>query len=59
MAEQLIGIASKTYRAGESGYLQYLQSLEQAIRIKLSYLENLNQYNQLAFEIEYLQLPVN
>ncbi|MFW5761830.1 MAG: efflux RND transporter permease subunit, partial [Cyclobacteriaceae bacterium] len=59
MAEQLISIAGKTYQAGESGYLQYLQSLEQAIRIKLSYLESLNQYNHLAFEIKYLQIPVN
>lgn len=59
MADQLISIADKTYRAGESGYLQYLQSLEQAIRIKLSYLESLNQYNQLAFELKYLSLPEN
>jgi len=59
MANQLISIAEKSYRAGDTGYLQYLQSLEQALRIKMSYLQNLNEYNQVAFELKYLQLPIN
>ena len=56
MARELIEIAESSYREGETGYLQYLQSIEQSIRIRISYLENLNQYNQAAFELKYLQL---
>ena len=59
MADQLISIAEKSYRTGETGYLQYLQSLEQALRIKMSYLKNLNDYNQVSFELKYLQIPQN
>ncbi|MGK7397096.1 MAG: CusA/CzcA family heavy metal efflux RND transporter [Candidatus Cyclobacteriaceae bacterium M3_2C_046] len=55
MARELEQVSGRQYQEGESGYLQYIQSLQQAARIRLSYLDNLNQYNQTAFELKYIQ----
>jgi cobalt-zinc-cadmium resistance protein CzcA len=57
MAVEIVDMANKSYLNGESGYLQYIESLESAKQINLSYLENLNQYNQTVLEIQYLINP--
>ncbi|MDH3711959.1 MAG: efflux RND transporter permease subunit, partial [Cyclobacteriaceae bacterium] len=57
MAEEIIQMAKKSYLSGETGYLQYIQSLESAEQINLSYLDNLNLYNQTVLEIQYLINP--
>ena len=54
MAEEIVEMAEKSYLSGETGYLQYIQSLESARQINLNYLKNLNQYNQTVLEIKYL-----
>ncbi|MDN5217031.1 CusA/CzcA family heavy metal efflux RND transporter [Fulvivirgaceae bacterium BMA12] len=54
MADEIIGMAQKSYLSGETDYLQYIQSLESASQINLGYLESLNQYNQTVLEIQYL-----
>jgi len=46
--------ARKAYRGGEIGYIEYLQSLRNAITIKSNYLQSLNQYNQSVVKIEFL-----
>jgi len=46
--------AHKAYKSGEIGYLEYLQSLKNAIGIKTNYLQILNQYNQSVLKIEFL-----
>ncbi|MDN5204983.1 CusA/CzcA family heavy metal efflux RND transporter [Fulvivirgaceae bacterium BMA10] len=54
MADEIFELASKSYTLGETDYLQYVQSLKSAQEITLSYLENLNQYNQAILELKYL-----
>ena len=42
------------YKAGETGYSEYLLNLERARRLRLDYLDALLQYNQTVIELEYL-----
>ncbi len=53
-ADLLIAQSRKAYRAGEIGYVEYLQSLKTALSIKNNYLLSLTQYNQSIIKIEYL-----
>lgn len=53
-ADLILNQAQKAYRAGEIGYIEYLQSLRNAVAIKSSYLQALNQYNQSIIKVEYL-----
>jgi len=46
--------ASKAFRAGEIGYIEYLQSLRTAIEIKTNYLMGLQQHNLSIIKIEFL-----
>ena len=43
----------KAYREGETGYLEYLDSLEQAVKVKLQYLEAKYNFHVLKVELEY------
>ncbi len=54
MAREIVKVAQRSYHSGETGYLQYIQSLESASRIQLAYLENLNHFNQTVLELKYL-----
>jgi cobalt-zinc-cadmium resistance protein CzcA len=42
------------YKAGETGYSEYLLNLERARRLRLDYLDALLQHNQTVIELEYL-----
>ncbi|MGI4734148.1 MAG: CusA/CzcA family heavy metal efflux RND transporter [Janthinobacterium lividum] len=42
------------YKAGETGYSEYLLNLERARRLRLDYLNALLQHNQSVIELEYL-----
>jgi cobalt-zinc-cadmium resistance protein CzcA len=53
-ANLIITQSGKAYKAGEIGYVEYLQSLKNAISIKSNYLLSLTQYNQSVLKIEYL-----
>ena len=53
-AELILVQAGKAYRGGEIGYIEYLQSLKNAIAIKSNYLQSLNLYNQSVVKIEFL-----
>ncbi len=53
-ADLLISQSRKAYRAGEIGYIEYLQSLKTALSIKNNYLLSLTQYNQSIIKIEFL-----
>jgi heavy metal efflux system protein len=46
--------ARKAYRGGEIGYVEFLQSLRNAINIKSNYLQALHQYNLSVIRIEFL-----
>jgi outer membrane protein TolC len=53
-AETIITTATRSYEAGEIGYIIYMQSLNQAFEIKLSYLETVRNYNQSIIQLNYL-----
>jgi len=47
-------LATLAYKAGETGYSDYLLHLERARRLRLDYLDALLQHNQTIIELEYL-----
>ncbi|MCX8490397.1 MAG: TolC family protein [Cyclobacteriaceae bacterium] len=53
-ADLLITQSRKAYRAGEIGYVEYLQSLKTALSIKNNYLLSLTHYNQSIIKLEFL-----
>ncbi|MBT8245812.1 CusA/CzcA family heavy metal efflux RND transporter, partial [Winogradskyella sp.] len=59
LKNQIIKTANRTFKEGEIDFFQYVQSLETASEIELSYLENLNTYNQTVITINHLTLNIN
>lgn len=53
-AELILKQSQAAFRGGEIGYAEYLLGLKNAISIKESYLQTLNEYNQRIIFIEYL-----
>jgi len=56
LKNEIIKTANRTFKEGEIDFFQYLQSIETAKEIELSYLDNLNMYNQTIININYLTL---
>ena len=56
LKNEIIKTANRTFKEGEIDFFQYLQSIETAKEIELSYLDNLNTYNQTIININYLTL---
>ena len=56
LSEQLILTAERSFKEGEIDFFQYIQSIETAKEIELTYLENLNNYNQTIIAINFLTL---
>ncbi|MFL1010839.1 CusA/CzcA family heavy metal efflux RND transporter [Flavisericum labens] len=56
LSEEIIKTAERTFKEGEIDFFQYIQSIETATDIELTYLENLNAYNQTIIAINYLIL---
>lgn len=56
LSEEILKTAHGSFRNGEIDFYQYIQSLESAYEIKLSYLDKLNTYNQTIITINYLTL---
>ena len=56
VASEILKTASSSYKNGEIDFFQYIQSIEVSNQITLDYLSNLNLYNQIALEINYLNL---
>ena len=53
---EIIKTANRNFAEGEIDFFQYIQSLETAKDIELSYLDNLNGYNQTVISINHLIL---
>lgn len=53
LANEIVDVAQRSYEAGEVGYLQYVQSMNEAINIRLGYLQTLLSHNLAAIEIMY------
>lgn len=47
-------LSTSAYKAGETGYSEYLLNLERARRLQLDYLDALLDLNQLTIELDYL-----
>jgi cobalt-zinc-cadmium resistance protein CzcA len=50
----ILSQSEKAYRAGEIGYLEFLQGLRTTAEIRSGYLEILNNYNQAVIRLEYI-----
>ncbi len=53
-AEIITKNATKAYQSGEIGYVEYLQSLETALKIRQTYLQAVNAFNQNTINIQFL-----
>jgi cobalt-zinc-cadmium resistance protein CzcA len=53
-ADLLLSNAQKSFRAGDVGYLEYVQALTRASDIRLGYLDALDGYNMAIIGIEWL-----
>ncbi len=53
-AKEIISSAQQSYKSGAIGYYFYLQNLDQAFQIELSYLEALKNYNQSIISLNYV-----
>jgi len=56
LAAELIRSALKSYAAGEIDFFRFVQSMDNGIEIELNYLDDLNKYNEVVLEINYLTL---
>jgi len=56
LATEILKTATKSYKNGEIDFFQYIQSIETSNQININYLQNLNAYNQIVLEINYLNL---
>lgn len=54
MAESIINAAQRSYKAGDIGYIEYIQNIKDAIKIKADYLAAINSYNQTIIQLNYL-----
>lgn len=54
MAESIIDAAQRSYKAGDIGYIEYIQNIRDAIKIKTDYLSATNNYNQTIIQLNFL-----
>ena len=54
LSQKLIDNASLLFRTGEIGYVEYLQNIDRAVEIRISWLESLSAFNQTVLNINYL-----
>jgi heavy metal efflux system protein len=54
LSEEILKVAQSSYKHGEIDFFQYIQSLENAIAIKIIYLDAVNLYNQTILELQYI-----
>ena len=50
----ILNAANKAYKAGDIGYVEYVQNINEAIHIRAGYLQTINDYNQTVIQINYL-----
>ncbi len=54
MAESIINAAQRSYKAGDIGYIEYIQNIKDAVKIKTDYLAAINNYNHTIIQLNYL-----
>ena len=50
----IVSTANVSYKSGEIGYIEYLQALQTATDVRLSYLQSVDQLNQSIININFL-----
>lgn len=53
-AETIINTAQRSYKAGDIGYIEYIQNVKDAIKIKTDYVTALSNYNQTIIQLNFL-----
>ncbi|NOR28059.1 MAG: CusA/CzcA family heavy metal efflux RND transporter [Lutibacter sp.] len=56
LATEILKTATLSYKNGGIDFFQYIQSIETSSQLKINHLNNLNNYNQIALELNYLNL---
>jgi len=56
VAEEIIATTESSYKNGEISFFQYVQSIDNAMQIKVDYLSVLSDYNQTVIQLNYLLL---
>jgi cobalt-zinc-cadmium resistance protein CzcA len=56
LSDEIFKTASKSYENGEIDFFNYILSLENAKQIEMDYLINLDRFNQVVLEINYITL---
>ncbi len=56
LSEEILKTAELSFKNGEIDFFQYIQSIENANEIQLNRLDNLNRYNQVVVQLNYLSL---
>ena len=54
LQDELIRIATLSLEKGEIDFLEYVISIENALTIKLAYIQNINYLNELTLEYNYI-----
>jgi cobalt-zinc-cadmium resistance protein CzcA len=54
LADETLITARRSFVSGEINFLQYVQALDQAMQIRMNYLNNLRLYNTTVIELNYL-----
>ena len=50
----ILNAANRSYKAGDIGYVEYIQNINEAIGIRAGYLQTINEYNQTVIRMNYL-----
>ena len=53
-AAVIVRLSTRAFKAGETGYSEYLLNLERALSLRTNYLEVLLEHNQTVIELDYL-----
>ncbi len=56
ISDELIKFATSGYEVGEIDFFRYIQSLENAVQLKMDYLDNLAKYNETVIALNYLMM---
>jgi heavy metal efflux system protein len=54
LSEEIIKVANSSYKYGEIDFFQYIQSLENAITIRMDHLDTILHFNTTQLDLEYL-----
>lgn len=54
LSDEILKVANMSYKHGEIDFFQYIQSLENALQIKMDYLDAVLEYNNTVLDIKFI-----